>query len=165
MRDLTHNITPGHAAGNTGAPRPASLDGGHLGTGGSLADRIARSQMATVTRNAEEVATLATALAATGFGGPGIKADDLASLGLDRLRELTRKPAGAAGLGEYAGYSFNDALSDDGDTLRAASTFRTTVQGASQTALTHLGAAKLAELQALIDDAIAATQASSPGYL
>jgi hypothetical protein len=50
---------------------------------------------------------------------------------------------------------------DEGETLRAASAFRTTVLGASQAALAHLGLAKLQQLKAQIDAATTATSATT----
>lgn len=50
---------------------------------------------------------------------------------------------------------------EEGETLRAASAFRTTVLGASQAALAHLGLAKLQQLKAQIDAATTATTATS----
>lgn len=149
MQTLTQNITPRPAApGNSAAEsRPAPVDRRH-----------------TSPRGAQQLAATFKACV-----NSSLSIEALEALGPSRLEQLlsnvdtTRLPAnGPAPDDEFAGYSINammNASEDEGEVLRAASVFQTTVRGASPVSLAALGLETLQLWQAQVEKAIAATSA------
>lgn len=116
MQTLIHNIQPGrtgtaNAAGPLGRPMPIdSRSVSH--TGPSQQSNAGAGLLPGAIAYAREVTALATELAANGAIDPQLTANDLACLGLERLKELKAAASGAQRTvaDMFAGYNINDLL-------------------------------------------------------